>query len=189
MIPKKKHDSQRSISRKWRWLIVILYVIAIYAFLPFGSRLWIYILTRYGKNGSYLGIVLIFMVGIYFLYYLIFRKQVRNIYPYISFFLISLTCVALLKYICIFSAERFHLLMYGALSIIVFWAMKPDVKRKVIYAYTTLMVFAVGGVDEVIQFFLPMRFFDVRDIFLNWASSTLGILFIIFVLKPEQEIA
>ena len=43
--------------------------------------------------------------------------------------------------------------------------------------------------DEVIQFFLPMRSFDVRDIFLNWISGILGILFIIFVLKPKGRVA
>ena len=188
MVSEKSQKSQQAISKRWRWLIVTIYVMSIYAFLPFGTQLWVYILKHYGKNGSYLGIVLIFFLGAYFLYYLIFKKRVRNFYSYLSFLVISLACVALLKYVCLFSAERFHLLMYGALSVMVFWAMKSEVSRKRIYVYTTVIVFITGGVDEVIQYFLPMRSFDVRDIFLNWASGILGILFIIFVLKPGKEI-
>ena len=130
MVSEKSQESQQTISKKWRWLIVTIYVISIYAFLPFGSQLWVYILKHYGRNGSYIGIVLIFLLGAYFLYYLIFKKRVRNIYSYLSFFLISLACVALLKYVCIFSSERFHLLMYGVLSVMVFWAMKPEKSRE-----------------------------------------------------------
>jgi len=130
------------------------------------------------------------VLGAYFLIYLIFQKEVRKISVYLAFFLISMACLALLKYMCITGAERFHLLLYGVLSCVVFWALKLDVRKGNAYYYTVILVFLLGAVDELIQGFLPMRVFDIRDIFMNWLSGGMGALFILFVLRPnlsEQE--
>jgi len=178
----------KKISREWRWGIVIIYTSAMYAFLPFGPAFWRFVLGHWGNELNYLGVFLVCLLGAYFLVYLVFQKQVRNISVYIAFFSISLVCLALLKYMCVSGAERFHLLMYGILSCIIFWTLKLDVKRKRIYLYTTLLVFLLGAIDEVIQGILPMRVFDVRDIFMNWLSSGMGELFIAFVLKPNLTV-
>lgn len=184
---KNNHGFLQGISRKWRWLIVLVYTLAIYAFLPFGPQIWIFVLRYYGKGVNYVGILLAVILGGYFLFHLAFREKVKKFYVYLAFFLISLACIVLLKYFCLFPAERLHLLMYGVLSATVFWAMKLDVSTNRIYIYTTLLVFLLGAIDETIQFLLPMRRFDVRDIMLNWTSGGLGILFISFVLRPKLQ--
>lgn len=165
-----------------------MYTSAIYIFLPFGPGFWRFVLGHWGDELNYLGVFLACILGAYFLVYLIFQKQVKNITVYIAFFSISLACLALLKYMCVSGAERFHLLMYGVLSCIIFWALKLDVKRKKIYLYTTLLVFTLGAIDEFIQGVLPIRVFDVRDIFMNWLSSGMAELFIAFVLKPNLTV-
>ncbi len=162
-----------------------MYTLAIYAFLPFGPRFWRFVLGQWGNSINYLGLFFVCVLGTYFLIYLIFQKQVREILVYVAFFSISLACLALLKYMCITGAERFHLLLYGVLSCVVFWALKLDIKKGNVYLYTTLLVFLLGTIDELIQGILPMRIFDIRDIFMNWLSSGMGILFILFVLKPN----
>jgi len=85
---------------------------------------------------------------------------------------------------CENGSERFHLLLYGILSVVLFWALRTDIKSKRIYIYTTIIAFLTGTIDECIQAALPMRYFDVRDILMNWCSSGLGELFIAFVLQP-----
>ncbi|TVM00900.1 MAG: hypothetical protein CV087_11450 [Candidatus Brocadia sp. WS118] len=165
-----------------------MYTAAIYAFLPFGPAFWRYVLGHWGSELNYLGVFLACLVGIYFLVYLLFQKQEKNIPVYIAYFFISLACLALLKYMCVCGAERFHLLMYGVLSCMVFWSLKLDIKSKRIYLYTTLLVFLLGAIDELIQGILPMRVFDVRDIFMNWLSSGMGELFIAFVLRPNVTV-
>ncbi|MCF6155148.1 MAG: VanZ family protein [Candidatus Brocadia sp.] len=174
----------KKISRGWRWGIVIIYTLAMYSFLPFGPAFWRFVSGHWGNKLDYLGVFFVCLLGAYFLVYLIFQKQVKNSAVYIAFFSISLACLALLKYVCVNGAERFHLLMYGVLSCSIFWALKLDVRKKRIYLYTTLLAFLLGAIDEVIQGILPMRVFDVRDIFMNWLSSGMGELFIAFVLKP-----
>ena len=91
----------------------------------------------------------------------------------------------MLRYLCVAGAERFHLLLYGILSAIVFWALKLDVKNKRIYIYTAVIGCALGMIDELIQGVLPSRVFDVRDICMNWLSIGMGELFVIFVLRPD----
>ena len=175
----------KSISREWRWLIVAAYTLAIYAFLPFGTAFWRFVLNQWGNSINYLGLFFVCVLGLYFLIYLIFQKHVRQFSVYIAFFVISAGCLAVLRYLCVAGAERFHLLLYGILSAIVFWALKLDVKNKRIYIYTAVIGFALGTIDELIQGVLPSRVFDVRDIFMNWLSIGMGELFVIFVLRPD----
>lgn len=140
---------------------------------------------KWGSSINHLGLLLVGILGAYFLTYLIFQKEVRKGSVYIAFFLISLACLALLKYMCVTGAERFHLLLYGILSCVVFWALKLDVRKGTAYYYTVIVVFVLGVIDELIQGFLPMRVFDIKDIFMNWLSGGMGVLFILFVLRPN----
>ncbi|MBI2470893.1 MAG: VanZ family protein [Planctomycetes bacterium] len=178
----------KKVSLEWRWGIVAIYTGAIYAFLPFGTAFWVYVLRQWGNSINYLGLVITCVLGTYFLIYLIFQKQVKKLSVYLAFFAISCACLALLKYMCVAGAERFHLLLYGILSVIVFWALKLHAKGNRIYLYTIILVFLLGAIDEFIQGVLPMRVFDTRDIFMNWLSSGMGELFIIFVLRPNITI-
>ena len=178
----------KSISREWRWGIVAIYTGSIYAFLPFGTAFWRFVLNHWGSGINYLGLFFVCVLGTYFLIYLIFQKQVKKLSVYLAFFAISCACLALLKYMCVAGAERFHLLLYGILSVIVFWALKLHAKGNRIYLYTAILVFLLGAIDEFIQGILPMRVFDTRDIFMNWLSSGMGELFIIFVLRPNITI-
>lgn len=75
--------------------------------------------------------------------------------------------------------------MYGILGSVVFWAFKNEVKKTRVYLYTTILVFLLGVIDEVIQGMLTMRVFDVKDILMNWLSAGMAELFIAFVLKPN----
>ena len=175
----------KKISQEWRWGIVAIYTLAMYIFLPFGPRFWRFVLGQWGHSINYLGLFLVCVLGAYFLVYLIFQKQAKEVSVYFAFFLISISCLAILKYMCSTGPERFHLLMYGILSCIIFWALKLDVKGGKAYFYTILLACLLGTTDELIQGLLPMRTFDVKDILMNWLSSGMGELFIAFVLRPD----
>ncbi len=179
------YDFVKNVSQRWRWGIVAIYTLAIYAFLPFGPRFWRVVLRQWGDSINYLGWFLICVLGVYFLIYLIFQKEVREPAVYIAFFLISFACIVILKYMCSTGPERFHPLIYGILGCIIFWAFKNDVKKTRVYLYTTILVFLLGVIDESIQGLLPMRVFDVKDIFMDWLSAGMAELFIAFVLKPS----
>jgi len=178
----------RKISQKWRWGIVAIYTLAMYIFLPYGPKFWLYVLRQWGDSINYLGWFFILVLGTYFLLHLIFQRNEKDPFLYLAFFLISLTCVAILKYMCSTGPERMHPLMYGVLCCLIFWAFKNEAGKSRVYSYTLLLAFLIGMIDEMIQGLLPMRVFDIKDILMNWLSAVMAVLFIAFVLKPDIHV-
>lgn len=81
--------------------------------------------------------------------------------------------------------ERIHLLEYGFLSFLVFRAYAKVAALPSRYWQTFLTVSLVGTIDEIIQYFLPNRVGDIRDVLLNLVSCFLGLL-LIYVLRKEK---
>ena len=80
----------------------------------------------------------------------------------------------LIFFVCEYPAERFHLLEYGVLVILVYRALAPRIRTARIHILIILYTFAVGFIDELIQALLPNRVYDNRDIAINWAASLLA---------------
>ena len=72
--------------------------------------------------------------------------------------------------------ERIHLIEYGLLSVLVFKALEFDLRKKgVLYVLSFFIVVIIGSVDEFIQYILPNRVGDLKDVFLNAFSGLLGL--------------
>jgi hypothetical protein len=75
--------------------------------------------------------------------------------------------------------ERLHFITYGLLGWMVCWSFeniqqpaRPILRHWII---PCLLVWLAGTVDELIQWWLPMRVFDVRDIVFNAVAAMNGI--------------
>lgn len=74
--------------------------------------------------------------------------------------------------------EKLHFLTYGLLGWLVSWSMEGQKITPLSGRISALLlVWAAGGVDELIQWYLPDRVFDLRDIVFNAVAGTAGILF------------
>lgn len=75
--------------------------------------------------------------------------------------------------------ERLHFLTYGLLGWLICWSVEATEKNllwsKNSWLFPCLLVWLAGGIDELIQWWLPVRVFDVRDILLNGVGGMLGI--------------
>ncbi len=75
--------------------------------------------------------------------------------------------------------ERVHFITYGLLGWLVCWSLeqskKPSKRLLRHWLLPILFVWCAGTVDELIQWWLPMRVFDVRDILFNGIAATNGI--------------
>ena len=77
--------------------------------------------------------------------------------------------------------ERLHFLTYGLLGWLICWSVEATEKNKISLWSRTgwllpcLLVWLAGGIDELIQWWLPVRVFDVRDIIFNGVAGMLGI--------------
>jgi hypothetical protein len=63
--------------------------------------------------------------------------------------------------------EAFHFVQYGVLSLLLFRALGHRLQNPTIYVAATLIGAAFGIFDELIQWVVPRRYFDYRDIGIN----------------------
>ncbi len=75
-----------------------------------------------------------------------------------------------------YPAERFHFLEYGLLGILILRASVRTVPDRwaTTFGRAALVLLTIGVVDEIIQFALPNRVFDLRDIWFNIYGGLLG---------------
>ena len=75
--------------------------------------------------------------------------------------------------------ERLHFLTYGLLGWMICWSVEAGESNSLWatgrWLLPCLLVWLAGGIDELIQWWLPGRVFDLRDILFNGGAGTLGI--------------
>lgn len=69
--------------------------------------------------------------------------------------------------------ETFHFVQYGLLSILLFRALSHRVADLSIYFAVTAIGTVCGIVDELIQWLVPLRYFELRDIVINLLAVAL----------------
>lgn len=173
-------DKKKTIPAKLRITLTAAYLLCIYTTLSIARPVAEYLRTA----GTLLPtIVLLFgsstPLALIWRYNVISRKQ---------FFLRISLIIALLYTAFLIPAlpeERLHFLTYGLLGWLICWSLEPasqyithsSKKNKIILGYLLpcLLVWLAGGIDELIQWWLPVRVFDVRDIIFNAVAGTVGI--------------
>jgi VanZ family protein len=93
----------------------------------------------------------------------------------------------LLRYHCRFPAERLHLMEYGLLAYLSYRVLRFDFPRASAYVLGFLLSSGFGFMDEVIQYFLPNRVFELRDVVTNVAASALGLLVVGVLLRADSS--
>ncbi|WP_457643025.1 VanZ family protein [Persephonella sp.] len=149
-------------------LFTVIYILIIYLTLPLGRYIVNFLYANFGKENLsiLINILLVVLLGI--LFYL-FRDRLRKLLIILPFIVI----VAVIFISLDRPEERAHFIQYEILGIMAF-------KLFGVYSFKGLImsvffVFIVGAVDELIQWFLPNRVGDVKDVLLNLIGGTLGI--------------
>jgi len=91
----------------------------------------------------------------------------------------------LLKYQCHFPAERLHLVEYGLLAYLLYRALRLDLSSRRAYLLGFAIAAGFGFLDEVIQYILPNRVFETRDVMTNVLAAGLGLLVVRLLIKPD----
>ncbi len=82
--------------------------------------------------------------------------------------------------------ESFHFVEYGVLALLLFGALSKGGADLTIYGTTFLLGASVGVVDEGIQWLIPERVWDLRDIGLNALGVALVVVPIAFGIQPAH---
>lgn len=131
--------------------------------------------------------VVLFVVGAgitTLLYLFIFKLKVKKISQY--FWL--LVCAGLYIYHTVklkaHPEEAIHFLMYGLLAYFFFRALSHRIHDRTIYITAGLFVLFIGTTDEFLQWMMPQRYWDFRDIGLNMLAGGIFLLGVWKGIKP-----
>lgn len=73
------------------------------------------------------------------------------------------------------TVEQIHLVEYAGLGAVAALFLQRTARPWRVVLRLAGIVAAVGLADEILQFFLPQRFFQWSDVFLNWAGGLIGL--------------
>lgn len=83
------------------------------------------------------------------------------------------------------AVERFHFLEYGLITFLFYRGWRPLGDLSIVLL-PTLAGIIVGTAEEWLQWFIPNRVGELRDVFLNLAAIVSGLLFSVAVDPPER---
>ncbi len=132
--------------------------------------------------------VLFFIVSalVALFYYFIFRLKVTKVSQYVWLFL----CGGLYVYFTIQlksnPVETIHFLIYGLLSYFLFKALNHRIRDRTVYITVLLFVLLVGTADEFLQWIMPGRYWDYRDIGLNTLAGGIFLLAVWKGIRPKS---
>ncbi len=157
-------------------MLVLVWTAVIYATLPIARRLSDWLIDAGYKWVLHKGPILLIAVAfaaavIYILKKLDDRRAVR-------IFLLANVGLAyglFLKFLGKIPIERIHLLEYGLLAMLAKRAADHRMGSALAYIFSAFLVADIGLGDELIQWVLPDRYFDWRDVATNAVSGLLGL--------------
>ncbi len=180
----EKNIKSNLISKKTLWILIIFYVFFIYISLPFFPtfidtlRLFV---SKESLNFLSLALTILFflMLSVW-----VYKKNYKSqqfflvISPLILLIFLSLNLEVWV--------ERMHFVEYAFLGLLISRAVKVINLQDIIY--TAFLVTLIGAVDETIQWFLPNRVGDIRDVFMNSIGGLSGLWLGQFLFWEQQII-
>lgn len=156
------------------WFWVALCAVAIFLVVPLARAIQNFVAERWGR--SLFGYFVLTATAIAFvslLYVLIFRLKIRSPSQYIWLSLVAGLYIYFTLKLWRSPEEAVHFLEYGLLGYFLFRALSYSIKDKSIYLVGFLLGALVGIIDEVLQWMVPNRYWDFRDVGLNALAAGL----------------
>ena len=107
---------------------------------------------------------------------------------YIGIAAVIIIYAILITYLTPMVIEKVHLIEYGFMGYLALRAFQGVRSRDTRYMCVIAIITIVGYCDELIQFFLPNRFYDLMDVYLNVLSGLLGLALVRLVTFPGNKI-
>ena len=169
---------------EWRsWLYVALWSLVIFSTIPFARALIDTVDERIGLQVFlYVTVSLVLVGGA--VAFANLRKRQLPATAYLWLFAVSAAFIAYAYYLRDIPEEAIHVAEYGFLGFLVYRALVHRIHDYSIYFVATLIVGIVGIMDEYIQWVVPSRVFDLRDIRTNFIAGALAQVAIAKGLRP-----
>lgn len=169
------------------WGVAVAYIALVYATVPLVPAVWDRLEIHTDGAIRHLGTLVI--LGLAGVVVSGVRRRVgrQDWVPYAVLVAIFIAYGYLLAVFGTYPAERLHLIEYGLVGWTLFRALRLDLSNGRAYVAAVLLTVLVGIGDESIQWVLPQRFFELKDVGLNTISGVLGLLTVRFALYGGGE--
>ena len=168
------------------WFWVLLCAAGIYGVAPLARGIQEYIYATLGSAFfTYFVLTAIVSTVAFVLYLFIYKLEIRGPGRYLWIAASAGLYVYFTFQLREHPEEAVHLLEYALLSLLVFRALSRTVQDKTIYVSCLLMVALFGLLDESIQWLLPSRVWDYKDVAVNVLGGALSILALGKGVKPR----
>ncbi len=154
------------------WVFIFIYVLLIYTTLPI-ARSVLNILYRTLGTFNLNLLVNTLLIGVFsFITLQLYRK--RGFGSFVHLLLLGALLITIILNLDR-PEERIHFVEYGLLGFLFVKAFSSTSLRTL--TFSALLVTLVGSIDELIQWFLPNRVGDLRDVLMNAVGGLLGVWF------------
>ena len=158
-------------SKNRLWLLTIIYVLVIYVSLPFLPA-FINVLRRFISKEFLNLLSLVLSIS----FFLLLSVWIYNKKHKTKQFLLIISPLLLLTYLSLSLdvwVERIHFIEYAVLGLLISLAVDVRTFHRIIYSGCWITL--IGAIDEIIQWFLPNRVGDMRDVFMNSVGGLSGL--------------
>lgn len=153
----------------------IFYTLFLFSSIPFVRPFQKFVYNQYGKSYfGYFVLVAIVLCLIGCVFYLI-KNADRGVSTKNYLWLAGVTGLYVYFTLKLWGCpeEAIHFLEYGLLSYLFYRALRHHVKDVTIYFTVAFIALFLGTIDEIIQWIVPVRYWDFRDVWLNFLSGGL----------------
>lgn len=173
--------------REWvSWAYAIVWSGLIFIIIPVARAISDFVRDNLGGSAFTYGVATIMLLGLITMLGLLFRRRDVGWGQYAW---LAAVGAAYLYFIFVLKdgspEEAAHYVMYGGLGLLLYRALVHRVRDWSIYLVAALIGTFVGIMDETIQWLTPKRYFDTRDIWLNFTGVALAQVAIAQGLRPK----
>jgi hypothetical protein len=167
------------------WTLVFLCALSIFLIVPIARAVRNYVESQWDVSVfGYFVIIAVVVAFLFCLYVLWFRLKIRALSNYLWLAAITLVYIYFTLKLWARPEEAIHFLEYALLSFLLFKAFQHHIPDKTVYVAAFLLGTMIGIFDEVLQWIIPLRYWDLRDVGLNALSVGLCQLAIWKGLRP-----
>ena len=159
------------VSKNRLWVLIIIYVLFIYVSLPFFPAFISVLRSFISKE-----LLNLLSLALSISFFLLLSAWIYSKKYKAKQFLLIISPLLLLTYLSLSLdvwVERIHFIEYAVLGLLISRAVDVRTLQEIIY--TGCLITLIGGVDEIIQWFLPNRVGDMRDVIMNSVGGLSGI--------------
>jgi VanZ family protein len=168
------------------WTLVFLCALSILTIAPIARTIRNYVEANW--DAAVFGYIVLFVVTgalVFCSYFLWFRLKIRSLSNYLWLAAVATIYIFFTLKLWERPEEAIHFLEYGLLGFLLFKAFQHHIPDKSVYFAAFFLGTLVGIFDEILQWMIPLRYWDLRDVGLNALSIGLFQVAVWKGLKPK----